>query len=42
MRTQLTNNCTIDDNRRVFDGHTIGMMRCDWPFTVGYITTVIN
>ena len=23
--------------RRILDGHVVGIMRCDWPFTVGYI-----
>ena len=26
--------------RRILYGHVIGIVRCDWPFTVGYIIII--
>jgi len=31
---------TTVQNRRILDDHVVGMVRCDWPFTVGYIIKV--
>jgi len=28
--------------RRILYGHMVGMVRCDWPITVGYIIKVNN
>ena len=27
--------------RRILYGHVVGMVRCDWPFTVGYIIIIL-
>jgi len=27
--------------RRILYGHVVGMVRCDWPITVGYIINVV-
>ena len=27
--------------RSILDGHLVGMVRCDWPFTVGYVIIFI-
>ena len=38
--TQLCNNyrpISIVQYRRILYGHVVWMVRCDWPFTVGYI-----
>ena len=38
--TQLYNNyrpITTVQCRRILEAHVVGMVRCDWPFTVGYI-----
>jgi len=40
--TQLYNNfrpITTVQYHRILYGHIVGMMRCDWSFTVGYIIT---
>ena len=40
--TQQCNNyrpITTVQYRRILYGHVVGMVRCDWPFTVGYIIT---
>ena len=26
---------------RILYGHVVGMVRCDWPFTVGYIIIIV-
>jgi len=28
-------------HRRILYGHEVGMVRCDWPFTVGYIIILV-
>jgi len=28
--------------RWIVDGHVVGMVRCDWPFTAGYIINTIH
>jgi len=41
--TQLSNHyCPITtvQYRILVYGHVVGIMRCDWPFTVGYIIMV--
>jgi len=38
--TQLYNHyhpITTVQYHRILDGHVVRMVRCDWPFTVGYI-----
>jgi len=30
----------INTIRRILYGHVAGMVRCDWPFTVGYIIII--
>ena len=40
--TQLCNTyrpITTVQYRRILYGHVVGMVLCDWPFTVGYIIT---
>ena len=42
--TQLYNNyrpLTTVQYLRILDDHVVGMVQCDWPFTVGYIIIIV-